>query len=82
MGIVRSYIKQLKQKRYNKAYNRFKKVRAKNLNLEDEAIELQNREIADKNLLREYYYGEGESPQCVSVDICVYMCLFELNKIL
>lgn len=63
--MVRRYVKSLKRKRYQQTYKRFTKVRAKHMDLEDEAAELHRREIADKHLMRRPYHSEAEAQEWV-----------------
>lgn len=63
--LIRMYCKDMKRKRYARAYKRFTKTRARNLDLIGEASVLQSREIEDKNLYRKYYYGPGEPIELV-----------------
>lgn len=65
--MVKQYVKSIKSKRYSQTYNRFKKIRARHLDLADEAAELEACEIRDKNLLREHYINEDEPQEWVGL---------------
>lgn len=65
-------MRELKRKRYAKAYRRFVRIRQKKLNLGAEAMELANGEIEDKHLNRFYYYGANEPHEFVCKKYCIY----------
>lgn len=68
LNLIRSHCKELKRKRYARAYKRFTKTRSKDFELSAEADALQSWEVNDKNLNREYYYGQSETPECVRLN--------------
>lgn len=65
LELIRGYCKELKRKRFAKTYQRFNKVRAKKQSIGLEAIELLEREMIDKNLLRYDYYDRDEPSEFV-----------------
>lgn len=67
LDLIRGYCKELKRKRYAKAYRRFTRVRSKQLPLPDEAMELLVDELLDKDLGRAHYYDADEPKELVSV---------------
>lgn len=56
-------MKELKRKRYKQTFKRYIKVRARNLDLETEAVELEREEIYDKKLNREPPKPNGKSQE-------------------
>lgn len=53
MQLIRGYCKDIKRKRYAKAYRRFTKIREKRLGVGFESMALLKKETEDKNLHRE-----------------------------
>lgn len=79
LELIRGYCKELKRKRFAKAFHRFTKVRAKKQSLGIEAIELLEREMLDKNLMRYDYYDQNEPSEFVSFSdlwkLCLLFCI-------
>lgn len=67
LDLIRGYCKELKRKRYAKAYRRYTQVRSKMLSLPNEAMELLVEELIDKDLGREYYYDANEPKEYVGL---------------
>lgn len=66
---MRGYCKDLKRKRFARAYRRYRKTRAKKLSLGAEALDLLEQEIIDKQLNRTYYYEASEPSEYVINEI-------------
>lgn len=65
LELIRGYCKELKRKRFAKTFQRFTKVRAKKQSVGMEAMELLEREMVDKNLMRYDYYNRDEPSEFV-----------------
>lgn len=66
MSLIRGFLRELRRKRYAKAYRRFIRTRSRKMDLANEAKELTKREISDKGLDRYDYYEENEPNELVS----------------
>lgn len=65
LRIIRAYCKELRRKRFARAYRRFSRVHAKKLDTMDEAQELLRLEMLDKDLNRDFYYASDEPQEYV-----------------
>lgn len=66
MELIRGFLRELRRKRYARAFRRFSRIRSRKMDLANEAKELIRQEITDKGLDREYYYEEDEPNEFVS----------------
>lgn len=64
--LIRGFLRELKRKRYAKAFRRFTRTRSRKLDLLGEGIELLTQEMSDKDLYRDNYYEETEPKEFVS----------------
>lgn len=73
LDLIRGYCKELKRKRYAKAYRRFARVRSKRMGLVSEALELLVEEMLDKDLGRDFYYAPDEPEEFVRKRACAHI---------
>lgn len=66
MQLIRGFLRELRRKRYAKAFRRFTVTRSRKMDLSNEATELMKREVFDKGLNRANYYEENEPDEFVS----------------
>lgn len=69
LDLLRGFCKELKRKRYARSYRRYVEIRRNKTSLQNEAMELMVKEMFDKNLCRDFYYGASEPTECVSDDM-------------
>lgn len=75
MVLIRGFLRELRRKRYAKAFRRFTGIKARKLDLLGEGIELLTQEMSDKDLYRDNYYEENEPNEFVST----YLPISHLN---